>query len=105
MKYLFIVAVHFVVISSFAQNPQFSIKNTQWNLKIRELKNLEVKVHFKEDTVVFFYFIDSEQQSSCSFSQNGDTLTIIKTSGRERCPIGGKGIYTIEPMDNGEKFQ
>lgn len=104
MKILIIVALQFIAISLYAQSSQLSLKNSQWTVKIRELKNLEVKVHFKEDTVYFIYFVGTDQRSAFTFSQTQDTLVIIKASGNDRCPVSSKGIYTIEPLDKGKKF-
>ena len=104
MKILILVALQFIAVNLFAQSSQLSLKNSHWTVQIRELKNLEVKVHFKEDTVYFFYFVGSDQQSAFTFSQTQDTLIIIKASGGDRCPVSSKGTYTIEPLDKGKKF-
>lgn len=104
MKILVIVAIQFIAINLFAQEPELFLKNSHWTLKIRELKNAEAKVHFKEDTVHFYYFVGSEQQSAFTFSQVQDTLIIIKASGNDRCPVSSKGVYRIETLEKSKKF-
>ena len=104
MKILIIVAFNLITINLVAQNSEFSLKNSHWTVKIKGLKNAEAKVNFKEDTVYFFYFVGSDQQAVFTFSQTRDTLIIIKASGNDLCPVSSKGIYTIEPLDNGKKF-
>lgn len=100
-KYL--IGLLFLFLSLYASS-QVQLKNSQWKGYIKELKNADMKADFKEDTVVFLYASPSNQQGIFTFTQNRDTLTIIKVSGPGGCPALSKGVYTIETLENGKKF-
>jgi len=103
MKTLIIVTVllQFITLNTLSQ---VNLRNSHWKGYIKELKNAEVKVDFKEDTVLFLYTYPIDQQGIFTFTQHKDTLTIFKVSGPGGCPARSQGVYTIETIENGKKF-
>ena len=83
-------------------NSQINFKNTQWKGQISSQG--EVKMDFKSDTV-YIYKNGNELISTFTYYKSQDTITIFKAGfGKGPCPMNGKGIYRIEMLENGEKF-
>jgi hypothetical protein len=88
----------FFAVTSFAQ---VNFKNTQWKGQISSQG--EVKMDFKSDTI-YIYRNGNELISTFTFYKSQDTVAIFKVGGMGSCAVNGKGIYRIEMLENGEKF-
>ena len=96
--FLTIAFITFFAVPTFAQ---VSFKNTQWKGQISSQG--EVKMDFKSGTA-YIYRNGNELISTFTFYKSQDTITIFKIGGVGSCAINGKGIYRIEMLENGEKF-
>lgn len=95
------------LISLFAvySSAQITIQNTKWKGRVVRGPNTnEIVFDFKKDTL-YNYRNGTELISTFGFSQSRDTLTVTKTGGSGPCPMKSKGIYRIESIENGAKFQ
>lgn len=100
MKILFIVILHFISISLFAQT---SVSNTKWKGHIESPQSLDIVLEFKNDSLIATS-ADGLELEVMYFSQAKDTLKLRKLNGQSPCDYIVEGIYHLEWADSGDKL-